>query len=96
MSRKRYLPSVNSSGDESVSEDSEYVPSANETSSESDETSNKSEEDGENSDASEENDTRRKIRQKPLPKPLPKCDVQNTPKKTGKGCKTVPYKDYVS
>lgn len=91
MSRKRYLPSVNSSGDESVSEDSEYVPTDNEISSESDETSNESE-DSEN-DVSKENDARRGIKQK---KPSPKHEVQGTPRKMKKGCKTVAYKDYVS
>jgi len=91
VSRKRYLPSVNSSGDESVSEDSEYIPSDHEVSSESDETSDKSE-DSENSDVSKENNARRGIKQKPLPK----REVQNILKKTEKGRKTVAYKDYVS
>ncbi|XP_071580138.1 origin recognition complex subunit 2 [Temnothorax nylanderi] len=96
VSRKRYLPSVNSSGDESVSEDSEYVPMDNESSSEPDETSDKSE-DSENSDVSKENDARRGIKQKvskPLPKPLPRREIQSTPRKTGRGRKTVAYKDY--
>ncbi|XP_012534379.2 origin recognition complex subunit 2 [Monomorium pharaonis] len=92
VSRKRYLPSVNSSGDESVSEDSEYVPTDNEVSSESDGTSDKSE-NSENSDMSEENNVRRGIKQRVL-KPLPKRDVQSTPKRPGRGRKTVAYKDY--
>ncbi|XP_039304147.1 origin recognition complex subunit 2 isoform X2 [Solenopsis invicta] len=94
VSRKRYLPNINSSGDESVSEDSEYIP--NEVSSESDEssdeTSDKSE-DSENSDVSEDDNARRKIKQR-LSKPLPKHDVQNTPRKPGRGRRTVAYKDY--
>lgn len=97
MSRKRYLPGVNSSGDESVSEDSEYVPSDNEVSSESDESSDKTEEnsDSENSDISKENNARRGIKQK-IPKPLPKCEIQSTPRRMGRGRKPVAYKDYVS
>ncbi|XP_011694511.1 PREDICTED: origin recognition complex subunit 2 [Wasmannia auropunctata] len=91
VSRKRYLPSVNSSGDESVSEDSEYVPSNDEDSSESDETSDKSE-DSENS-VSKENDNRRGIKQKVL-KSLPKREIQSPLKKTGRGRKNVAYKDY--
>jgi len=91
VSRKRYLPSVNSSGDESVSEDSEYIPSNKEVSSESDETSDKSE-DSENFDVSKENNARRGIKQKPVPK----HEVQNIFRKTEKGPKTVAYKDYVS
>lgn len=94
MSRKRYLPSVNSSGDESVSEDNEYIPSDNETSSESDETSDKSD-DSENSDVSKEDNARRGIKQKVL-KSLPKREIQSTSRKTKKGHKTVAYKDYVS
>jgi len=74
-----------------VSEDSEYVPSDNETSSESDETSSKSED----SDMSKEDDTRRRIKQKVL-KPLLKHDIQSTPKKMERGRKTVTYRDYVS
>lgn len=92
MSRKRYLPRVDSSGDESVSEDSEYVPSDNEINLESDESSDKTEE---NSDTSEENNARRGSKRK-VSKPLPKCEVQNTPKKTGRGRRPIAYKDYVS
>lgn len=97
MSRKRYLPRVNSSGDESVSEDSEYIPSNNEISSESDESSDKSEEnsDSENSDVDKENNTRMGIKLK-VSKPLPKCEIQSTPRRTGRGRKPVAYKDYVS
>ncbi|XP_011882352.1 PREDICTED: origin recognition complex subunit 2 [Vollenhovia emeryi] len=92
VSRKRYMPSVNSSGDESVSEDSEYVPSNNEVSSESDETTDKSE-DSESSDANTKNDARRAIKQKVL-KSLPRREVQSTPRKAGRGRKTVAYRDY--
>ncbi|XP_018351824.1 PREDICTED: origin recognition complex subunit 2 isoform X2 [Trachymyrmex septentrionalis] len=90
VSRKRYLPSVTSSGNESVSEDSEYIPSNDETSLESYETSDKSE-DSDNSDTIQENN-RRKIIQKV--KPLLKHEVRSTPRKTGRGRKTVTYKDY--
>ncbi|KYQ49923.1 Origin recognition complex subunit 2 [Trachymyrmex zeteki] len=92
VSRKRYLPSVNSSGDESVSEDSEYIPSNDEISSESCKTSDKSE-DSDNSDVSQENNTRRKVVGKVL-KPLLRRQVQSTPRKTRRGHKTVAYKDY--
>ncbi|KAG5331482.1 ORC2 protein, partial [Acromyrmex heyeri] len=91
VSRKRYLPSVTSSGNESVSEDSEYIPSNDEASLESYETSDKSE-DSDNSDVSQENNIRRKVIQKV--KPLLKREVQSTPRKTGRGRKTVAYKDY--
>ncbi|XP_018371240.1 PREDICTED: origin recognition complex subunit 2 [Trachymyrmex cornetzi] len=91
VSRKRYLPSVTSSGNESMSEDSEYIPSNNEVSSESYETSDKSE-DSDNSDVSQENNIRRKVIQKV--KPLLKREVQNTPTKSRRGRKTVAYKDY--
>ncbi|KYM96112.1 Origin recognition complex subunit 2 [Cyphomyrmex costatus] len=90
ISRKRYLPSVNSSGDESVSEGSEYIPS-DEASSESYETSDKSEDT--DSDISQETNARRQVKQKIL-KPLLKCEVQSTPRKTGRGRKTIAYKDY--
>ncbi|XP_012058884.1 PREDICTED: origin recognition complex subunit 2 [Atta cephalotes] len=91
ISRKRYLPSVTSSGNESVSEDSEYIPSNDEASLESSETSDKSES-SDNSDVNQENNIRRKVIQKV--KPLLKREVRSTPRKTGKGCKTVAYKDY--
>lgn len=74
-----------------MSEDSEYAPSDNETSSESDKTSNKSED----SDVSEDNNTRTRIKQK-VSKPLSKHDIQSTPKKMGRGRNTVTYRDYVS
>lgn len=77
-----------------MSEDSIYVPSNNETSSETDETSDKSD-DSENSDVSKKNNARRGIKQKVL-KSLPKREVQSTSRKTEKGYKTVAYKDYVS
>lgn len=100
MSRKRFLPSVNSSGDESVSEDSEYVPTDDEANSESDEISDNSRE-SESSDASEEEDNIRKKRiekkQSTVQNILPKHKAQNTPRqKTKNGRKTVAYKDYVS
>lgn len=91
-SRKRCLPGVNSSGDESISEDSEYVPTDIEISSESNEISNST-----NSDESEKEiyNTRRRGKQSALQKSLPKREVQNTPR-TRRGCKSVAYKDYVS
>lgn len=93
MSRKRYLPNVNSSGDESVSEDSEYIPSDNEISTES-ESSDKSEV-SENSDIDKENNARRGIKKK-ISTLLPKQELQSTPRKIGRGRKPVAYKDYVS
>ncbi|KAL0110283.1 hypothetical protein PUN28_013732 [Cardiocondyla obscurior] len=92
VSRKQYLPSVNSNGDESVSEDSEYMLSNNETSSESDETSDKSE-DSDSSDTNMKNSTKKRIKQR-VSKPLPNHKVQNTPKRIIKGHRTVAYKDY--
>ncbi|KAL6264099.1 hypothetical protein P5V15_004177 [Pogonomyrmex californicus] len=90
ISRKQYLPTVNSSGDESVSEDSEYMPSSNETSSDP-ETSDKSC-DSESSDESKKNSAiRMKLK---IQKPLSKREVQYTPRKIGRGHKTVAYKDY--
>lgn len=77
-----------------MSEDSEYIPSNDEISSESCKTSDKSE-DSDNSDVSQENNTRRKVVGKVL-KPLLRRQVQSTPRKTRRGHKTVAYKDYVS
>lgn len=99
VSRKRFLPSVNSSGDESVSEDSEYVPTNDEVTSESYEISDNKE--SKSSDASEEEDNTRKKRigkkQSTVRKSSPKREIQNTPRhKTRNGCKTVTYKDCVS
>lgn len=89
------MPNVNSSGDESISEDSEYVPTDIEISSESDEISDRSK-DSENSDESEEeNNIRRRGKQR-LQKSLPKLEVQNTPRRTRRGRKSIAYKDYVS
>ncbi|XP_072742850.1 origin recognition complex subunit 2 [Anoplolepis gracilipes] len=96
ISRKRCLPSVNSSGDESISEDSEYKPTDSEISSESDGISGESK-DSENSDESEEenNKTRARNRGKSrLQKSLPKCEVQNTPRRTRRERKSIAYKDY--
>lgn len=92
------MPKVNSSGDESVSEDSEYIPSDKEISSESDKSSDKTEEnsDSEDSDMNKENNVRRGINKQKILKPLPKYEVQNTPRRTGRGRKPVAYKDYVS
>lgn len=99
MSRKQFLPSVNSSGDESISEDSEYIPTDNEANAESDEISDSSKE-SKSSDASEEEDSRKKIigkKQNAIQKTLSKHEVQNSPRqKTKNGHKTVIYKDYVS
>ncbi|XP_011647254.1 origin recognition complex subunit 2 isoform X2 [Pogonomyrmex barbatus] len=90
ISRKQYLPTVNSSGDESVSEDSEYMPSSNETSSDP-ETSDKSS-DSESSDESKKNSAiRMKLK---IQKPLSKREVQYTPRKIKREHKTVAYKDY--
>lgn len=92
------MPSVNSSGDESVSEDSEYVPVDNEISSEADEISDDSEDISESasSDASDEENVIRKIKKNVAQKFTPKHEIQNTPKKTRRGRKAVVYKDYVS
>lgn len=70
------------------------MPSNDEVSSESDEISDKSE-DSNDSDESKENNARGGIKQKAL-KRLPKREIQSTPKKMGRGRKTVVYKDYVS
>lgn len=95
ISRKRCLSGI-SSNSESVSEDSEYIPTDSEISSDSDEISNKSK-DSENSDESEEeNNIRRRGKQSMLQKSLPKREVQNTPRKTKRECKSIVYKDYVS
>lgn len=95
VSRKRCLPNVNSSGDESISEGSEYIPTDKESSPESNEISDRSE-DSENSDESEEiYNFRRKDKQSGLQKSLPKREVQNTPR-TKSGRKSIAYKDYVS
>jgi len=81
---------------ESVSEDSEYIPTDLENSSESDEKSNESK-DSENSDESEEeNNIRRRGKQSILQKSLPKREVQSTPRRTKRECKSIVYKDYVS
>lgn len=93
VSRKRCLPNVNSSGDESISEGSEYIPTDKESSPESNEISDRSE-DSENSDESEEiYNFRRKDKQSGLQKSLPKREVQNTPR-TKSGRKSIAYKDY--
>ncbi|XP_012235205.1 origin recognition complex subunit 2 [Linepithema humile] len=96
VSRKRCLPNVNSSGDESVSEGSEYMPIDNEVSSETDQVSDDSEDISENasSDSSEEENVIRKIGKNVAQKSLPKHEIQNTPKKTRRGRKTIVYKDY--
>ncbi|KAL6423821.1 hypothetical protein ACFW04_010343 [Cataglyphis niger] len=95
ISRKRCLPSVNSSGDESISEDSEYVPTDIEISSESDEISDENK-DSENSDESEEeNNIRRRYKPSRPQKPLPKCEIENTPRRTKREHKSVAYKDYL-
>lgn len=90
------MPSVNSSGDESISEDSEYVPTDIEISSESDEISDENK-DSENSDESEEEyNIRRRYKPSRPQKSLPKCEIQNTPRRTRREYKSVAYKDYVS
>ncbi|GAB1869212.1 Origin recognition complex subunit 2 [Camponotus japonicus] len=93
ISRKRRSSSV-SLNSESVSEDSEYIPTDLEISSESDEKSNESK-DSENSDESEEeNNIRRRGKQSILQKSLPKREVQSTPRRTKRECKSIVYKDY--
>ncbi|XP_032663128.1 origin recognition complex subunit 2 [Odontomachus brunneus] len=97
VSRKRFLPSVNSSGNESVSEDSEYIPTDDEANSESDEISNSSRE-SESFDTSEEegNIMKERIEKKRgiVRNTLLKREVQNTPRqKTKNSRKTIVYKD---
>ncbi|EFN72327.1 Origin recognition complex subunit 2 [Camponotus floridanus] len=94
ISRKRRSSSVSSTS-ESVSEDSEYIPTDLEISSESDEKSNESK-DNENSDESEEeNNIRRRGKQSILQKSLPKREVQSTPRRTKRECKSIVYKEYI-
>ena len=92
MSRKRYLPSINSSDDESISEDGEYVPTDREISSES---NSDTSEESVNSDESEEENARSKSKQSRVQKSFPKREVQNTLRRTTRGSKTIIYKDYV-
>ncbi|XP_014469777.1 PREDICTED: origin recognition complex subunit 2 [Dinoponera quadriceps] len=95
-SRKQFLPRVNSSGDESISEDSEYVPTDTDETN-SDGTSDNSEE-NRNSDTDEEENNIKKEqvekKQSMLQKSLLKCEIQNTPRhKTKNSRKTITYKD---
>jgi len=83
---------VNSNGDESISEDSEYIPNDNEISSESNETSENSR-DSEDSDAGKKENTRKRFKRNSIPKSPLKHEVQNT--RTRRGHKTIAYKDYV-
>lgn len=94
ISRKRRSSGV-SSNSESVSEDSEYIPTDLEISSESDEKSNESK-DSENSDESEEENNSRRRGKQSIQKSLPKREVQSTPRRTKRECKSIVYKDYVS
>ncbi|XP_011335108.1 origin recognition complex subunit 2 isoform X2 [Ooceraea biroi] len=94
VGRKQYLPNVHSSGDESVSEDSEYIPNDTEGSSESDEESLSST-DSESSDAGErENEARKRIKRDTVQKAPPKCEVPSTPARPTRRCKAVACKDY--
>lgn len=71
-----------STSDESVSEDSEYVPTDKEAHSESDETSDNSEESESSDSSGKEDDIRKRriqSRRSMLQKSSPKCEVQNTP-----------------
>lgn len=96
MSRRKYLPNVDSSGDESVSEGSEYVLTTDDNSSDSDKTH--SSDNNESSDVSEEeNNAKRKVKQSGVAmKTPPKHGVTSTPRKIVRGHKTTSYRDYVS
>ncbi|XP_020292113.1 origin recognition complex subunit 2 [Pseudomyrmex gracilis] len=93
-SRRQYLPNIDSSGDESVSEDSEYVLT-DDDSSDSDKTH--SSDNNKSSDVSEEeNNAKKKSKQIGIVKKSPpKRGITNTPRKiVVKGRKTTSYKDY--
>lgn len=97
VSRRRYLPNVDSSGNESVSEGSEYVLTDDDGSDDSDETHSSNNNEG--SDVSEEeNNAKKRIKQSGIVKKSPpKRGITNTPRKIViKGRKTTSYKDYVS
>lgn len=98
VTRKQFFPGVNSSGDESISEDSEYVPIDNEVSSESDEISDKSIESESSYASEEENNARKKVIRNEVQKSLSESEIQNIPKskKMEKEYKNIAYKDYVS
>jgi len=84
---------VNSSGDESISEDSEYIPNKTDISSESNEISENSR-DSEDSDTEKKESTRKRFKRNVVQKSPLKHEVQNI--RTRKGQKTIAYKDYVS
>lgn len=96
MTRKQLLHNLNSDDEESVSEDSEYVPGSKEVTSESDGTSDEGT--NEDSDVSEEEvNVQRKVKQNMPQKSLLKQDIQDIPKQIGTKYKTIiTYKDFVS
>ncbi|EFN85898.1 origin recognition complex subunit 2 [Harpegnathos saltator] len=98
VNRKRFLPNVDSSGNESISEDSEYIPT-DEVNTESDISDSDNSEENNNSDVNEKKDNikQEKIDKKQctVQKFSPKHEIQNVPRHKAKnGCKTVIYKDY--
>jgi len=84
---------MDSNDDESISEDSEYIPNDNEISSESNETSENSK-DSDDSDLAKKENTRKRFKRNLIEKSPLKHEVQNA--RTRRGHKTIAYKDYVS